>query len=163
MEHPVGMDDTAEDRRRRRAPQALFRLAERHAGSSRLRARAVSSATVQPAEAVRLVEVLAGGTATYAADEDRIDSEDLAAALTLVPHVRAELDETELGLLTMARGRGLTWLQIAEALGLGSAQAAQQRHDRLAARLDDNRDSGLSDGALESSGTSVSPDDVRRR
>ena len=63
----------------------------------------------------------------------------VTAALTLLPHVRAELDETELGLLTMARGRGLTWLEIAEALGLGSAQAAQQRHDRLAARLDDSR------------------------
>ena len=85
------------------------------------------------------MELLAAGTATYAADEDRVDSDDLAAALTLVPYVRAELDETELGLLTMARGRGLTWLQIAEALGLGSAQAAQQRHDRLAARLDDSR------------------------
>ena len=94
---------------------------------------------MQPAEAVRLVELLAAGTATYAADEDRVIFDDLAAALTLVPHVRAELDETELGLLTMARGLGLTWLQIAETQGLGSAQAAQQRHDRLAARLDDNR------------------------
>ena len=131
------MDETAEDRRRERAPRALFRLAERHAGSSRLRARAVSSATVQPSEAVRLVELLAVGTATYAAGEDQVDCDDLAAALTLVPHVRAELDETELGLLMMARGRGLTWVQIAEAQGLGSAQAAQQRHDRLAARLDD--------------------------
>jgi hypothetical protein len=30
-------------------------------------------------------------------------------------------------------------VQIAEALGLGSAQAAQQRHDRLAARLEDRQ------------------------
>lgn|SRR6478735_562218 len=133
------MDETAEDRRRKRAPRALFRLAERHAGSSRLRARAVNSAVVQPSEAVRLVELLSAGMATYAAGEDLVDCEDLAAALTLVPHVRAELDESELGLLTMARGRGLTWVQIAEAQGLGSAQAAQQRHDRLAARLEDSQ------------------------
>ena len=73
------------------------------------------------------------------AGEDLVDCEDLAAALTLVPHVRAELDESELGLLMMSRGRGLTWVQIAEALGLGSAQAAQQRHDRLAARLEDRQ------------------------
>jgi hypothetical protein len=139
MYHHVGMDQAAEDRRRRRAPHALFRLAERHASSSRLRARAVSSATVQPSEAVRLVELLSAGTATYAAGEDVVDAEDLTAALTLMPHVRAELDETELGLLVMSRGHGLTWVQIAEALGLGSAQAAQQRHDRLAARLEDRQ------------------------
>ena len=47
----------------------------------------------------------------------------------------ARRDETELGLLLMARGRGLTWAQLADGLGLGSAQAAQQRHDRLAARV----------------------------
>ena len=132
------MAKTAEDRRRERAPHALFRLTERHAGSSRLRGRAVSAATVPPSEAVRLVELLAAGAATYAAGEDRVDSDDLVAALTLVPHVRAELDESELGLLIMARGRGLTWQQIAEAQGLGSAQAAQQRHDRLAARIEDS-------------------------
>ena len=128
------MQQTAEDRRRKRAPRALFRLAERHAGSqSPARSCRQLRRPCNPAEAVRLVELLAAGTATYAAGEDRVDSDDLAAALTLVPHVRAELDETELGLLMMARGRGLTWMQIAEAQGLGSAQAAQQRHDRLAA------------------------------
>ena len=79
-------------------------------------------------------------TASYAAGEDLVDAEDLAAALTLMPHVRAELDETELGLLMMSRGHGLTWMQIAEAQGLGSAQAAQQRHDRLAGqKLEDRR------------------------
>ncbi|WP_247685718.1 hypothetical protein [Micromonospora sp. C31] len=40
----------------------------------------------------------------------------------------------EAGLLTLARGRGLTWQQIAFGLGLGSAQAAKQRHERLCAR-----------------------------
>ncbi|SDT14135.1 hypothetical protein SAMN04488543_3137 [Friedmanniella luteola] len=125
---------TAEDRRRRRAPAALFRLAERHAATDGARARQAGSATLLPQEAVRLVELLAAGTVGHLEGETRVDGEDLLAALTLLPQVRAELDETELGLLVMARGRGLTWVQIAEGLGLGSAQAAQQRHDRLAAR-----------------------------
>jgi len=129
---------TAEDRRRRRAPTALFTLAERHAGTEAARTRAAGSATLLPHEAVRLVELLAAGTARRADREPRVDRDDLLAALTLLPQVRAELDETELGLLVMARGRGLTWAQVAEGLGLGSAQAAQQRHDRLATRLQDD-------------------------
>lgn len=148
MSHDVDVQDTAEDRRRERAPRALIELTERHASSSRLRARAVSSAAAQPGEVVRLVELLAAGTASYAADEEQISSADLAAALTLVPHVRAELDETELGLLIMARGRGLTWRQIAEAQGLDSAQAAQQRHDRLTARVDNRLDRKESSAAV---------------
>jgi hypothetical protein len=126
---------TAEDRRRRRAPAALLGLAERHGGTSAARRRQAGAATLLPHEAVRLVELLAGGTAGHLDGEDRVDRDDLLAALTLLPSVRAELDETELGLLMMARGRGLTWAEVAEGLGLGSAQAAQQRHDRLAARL----------------------------
>lgn len=128
---------TAEDRRRRRAPAALVTLAGRHAGTWAARTRVAPSATLLPHEAVRLVELLAAGTAQYAEGESRVDGDDLLAALTLLPQVRAELDETELGLLAMARGRGLTWAQVAEGLGLGSAQAAQQRHDRLAARVQD--------------------------
>jgi hypothetical protein len=59
-------------------------------------------------------------------------------ALTLMPLVRAELDELELSLLTMARGRGMSWSQVAFGLGLGSAQAAQQRFDRLDRRAEAN-------------------------
>ncbi|GAA1840742.1 hypothetical protein ACFFOM_05630 [Microlunatus capsulatus] len=125
---------TAEDRRRRRAPAALVAVAERHAASPAARARTAPAATLLPHEAVRLVELLAAGTAQHEDAEPRVDADDLRAALTLLPQVRAELDETELGLLVMARGRGLTWAEVAEGLGLGSAQAAQQRHDRLAAR-----------------------------
>ncbi|GAA1431592.1 hypothetical protein GCM10009616_19060 [Microlunatus lacustris] len=129
---------TAEDRRRRRAPAALFALADRHAGTETARARVAGSVTLLPHEAVRLVELLAAGTARYADGDARVDRDDLLAALTLLPQVRAELDETELGLLAMARGRGLTWAQVADGLGLGSAQAAQQRHDRLATRVQDD-------------------------
>jgi hypothetical protein len=46
---------------------------------------------------------------------------------------RARLDERELDLIDRARRRGATWAEIARALGLGSRQAAEQRHRRLAA------------------------------
>ncbi|WP_207392779.1 hypothetical protein [Aeromicrobium sp. IC_218] len=89
---------------------------------------------VSPVEAVRLVALLTSGGASYLDEECEVDAEDLTAALTLVPLVRAELDELELGLQTAARSRGMTWADIAFGLGLGTAQAAKQRHDRLTAR-----------------------------
>lgn len=58
----------------------------------------------------------------------------LAAGLRLLAPARAELDAIEAGLLFAARAAGMTWPQIAEALGLGSAQAAQQRLARVLAR-----------------------------
>lgn len=63
-----------------------------------------------------------------------MDHADITAALTLVPLVRGEMDELEAGLLRMARGRGMTWQEIASGLGLGTPQAARQRYARLAAR-----------------------------
>ena len=66
------------------------------------------------------------------------DDEDAAAAavaaLQLLPAARAEIDQLETGLLFAARGLGLTWAQMANALGLNSPQACQQRLDRLTAR-----------------------------
>jgi hypothetical protein len=122
--------------RAERTYSALFRLAERHAATESDRARQVNPAMVGPHEAIRLVASLAGGSARYRDSEPEVDADDLTAALTLVPLVRAELDELELSLLLMARGRGMTWAQIAFGLGLGSAQAALQRSERLAARTD---------------------------
>jgi hypothetical protein len=122
--------------RAERTYTALFRLAERHASTPDARARQVNPSQVGPGEAVRLVAMLGGGSAAYADEEEKVDAADLTAALTLVPLVRAELEEQELSLILMARGRGMTWAEIAFGLGLGSAQAAQQRHDRLAARAE---------------------------
>lgn len=122
--------------RAERVYAALFRLAERHAATDAARSRQVNPAALSPHEAVRLVAILAGGSAQYADDEPAVDTADLAAALTLVPLVRSELDELELSLLLIARGRGMTWAEVAFGLGLRSAQAAQQRHDRLATRAD---------------------------
>jgi hypothetical protein len=44
------------------------------------------------------------------------------------------VDQLELGLLNAARGRELTWQAIAQGMGLNSAQAVKQRHDRLTER-----------------------------
>jgi hypothetical protein len=65
-----------------------------------------------------------------------LSEEDLLAALTLLPAARAEVDEVEAGLLFMARSSGLTWAEIADAMGFSSPQACQQRFNRLAARQD---------------------------
>jgi hypothetical protein len=52
---------------------------------------------------------------------------------------RERLDERELGLIERARWAGVTWTAIAQALGVASRQAAQQRHQRLAAALRSRR------------------------
>ena len=52
--------------------------------------------------------------------------------LRAIPAARARLDAEELALMDRARRSGATWTQIAEALGLGSRQAAEQRRLRLA-------------------------------
>jgi hypothetical protein len=60
--------------------------------------------------------------------------EELLAALTLLPAARAEADQAEAALLFTARAQGLSWPRISRAMGLGSAQAAQQRCDRVTGR-----------------------------
>ena len=121
--------------RAERTYAALFRIQERYAATEEARARLVNPHGLSPQEAVRLVASLGAGAVHYVDDaEPQVQDADLVAALTLLPLVRSELDELELALLRMARGEGMTWAQIAFGLGMGSAQAAQQRHDRLAAR-----------------------------
>src|SRR4051794_39087416 len=85
--------------RAERTYTALFRIAERHAPTATARARQVNPTMLGPHEASRLVAFLAGGSAVYQAGEPEVDSDDLTAALTLLPLVRAEQDELELGLL----------------------------------------------------------------
>ncbi|MBO3102327.1 DNA-binding protein [Cellulomonas sp. zg-ZUI168] len=60
--------------------------------------------------------------------------EDIASALALLPAARAEVDGLEDGLLFVARSAGLTWAQMAQAMGFNSPQACQQHYARLAAR-----------------------------
>ncbi|MFT3662893.1 MAG: hypothetical protein QM809_16410 [Gordonia sp. (in: high G+C Gram-positive bacteria)] len=63
-----------------------------------------------------------------------LSREELLSALTLLPAARAEQDGIESGLLFLARSEGLTWSQIAEAMGFRSRQACQQYADRLNTR-----------------------------
>ncbi|GAA1409695.1 DNA-binding protein [Oerskovia paurometabola] len=60
--------------------------------------------------------------------------EHLLDALALLPAARAEVDGLESGLLFTARSAGLTWAQIADAMGFNSPQACQQHFHRLTAR-----------------------------
>ena len=69
-----------------------------------------------------------------------VDREVVLAGLSLLDAARAALDQLEAALLFAARGGGVTWADIAEALGLGSAQAAQQRSERVSARITNGED-----------------------
>jgi len=124
----------ASQARAQREYAALFRLAERHGATDEQRRRQTLPVMLVPHEAVRLVVALAGGAALLEEGEPEIDNADLTAALSLVPRARHEMDELEAGLLLMARGRGLTWQEIAFGLGLGTPQAARQRYERLVGR-----------------------------
>ena len=62
--------------------------------------------------------------------------DELLGALSLLPAARAEVEGVEIGLLFGARSEGLTWAQIAEAMGFRSPQACQQYVNRLSARQD---------------------------
>ncbi|MGW2226729.1 DNA-binding protein [Streptomyces formicae] len=123
-----------EQARAHRVYASLMRVAERHAADEHQRARQVHPTVLGPHEAVRLVAFLLSGAARPAEGEPEVDHADITAALTLLPMVRGELDELETGLLQMARGRGMTWPEIAFGLGLGTPQAARQRYERLASR-----------------------------
>ncbi|MFD7699337.1 DNA-binding protein [Streptomyces caelestis] len=125
--------DTA---RVRRVHASLFRIAERHAATDAQRRRQIHPGVIGPHEAVRLVAFLLSGAALPEDGEPEVDRADITAALSLVPRARAEMDELEVGLLQMARGRGMTWPEIAFGLGLRSPQAARQRYERLAGRTD---------------------------
>ncbi|MFB9621981.1 DNA-binding protein [Nonomuraea helvata] len=125
-----------EQARAQRVHASLFRIAERHGATDEQRGRQVHASTIGPHEAVRLVAFLLSGAAQLDDDEPEVDHADITAALSLLPLVRGELDALEAGLLQMARGRGMTWQEIAFGLGLGTAQAARQRHERLADRVE---------------------------
>lgn len=134
-QHPFSRPDP-ERARRARAPEALFRITERHASGA---ARALWQERRLPMsahEAIRRVSDLAAGSVVPEEGAPDVDEADLAAALTLVPLARAEFDQMEVGLLTMAKGRGMTWQELAYGLGLGTAQAARQRHERLRSRTE---------------------------
>ncbi|WP_239095947.1 DNA-binding protein [Micromonospora lutea] len=120
--------------RAHRSYAALQRLTERHAATEQQRHRHTNPYAADPYEAIAVLLALAAGAAEPVPGEEPVDEADLLAALTLFPHLRAEIDAMEAGLFRLARSRGLTWQAIGQGLGLGSAQAAKQRSDRLTTR-----------------------------
>ncbi|WP_058043432.1 hypothetical protein [Streptomyces roseifaciens] len=124
----------ADQARAQRVYASLFRIAERHAATDEQRRRQTHPSVLGPHEAVRLVSFLLSGAAQPVDGEPEVDRTDITAALSLIPSARGEMDELETGLLQMARGRGMTWQEIAFGLGLSTPQAARQRYERLAGR-----------------------------
>jgi hypothetical protein len=90
----------------------------------------------QPPSAVDLIHF-----ALWSASTGIIDERALLASLTLLPAARAEVDQVEAALLLTARSHGLSWPRISRAMGLASAQAAQQRFDRVSGRVQNRRGS----------------------
>jgi hypothetical protein len=117
----VADEDRAQAEHERAARERLL-----HRGADQLDDRPWRPAPV-PASAVDLVQF-----ALWRSGD--LGPEDLLSALTLLPAARAEVDGLEDGLLFVARSAGLTWAQIAEAMGFKSRQACQQHYARLAAR-----------------------------
>lgn len=113
--------DRAQAQHEHEAREHLLRL-----GADRLGERPWRPAPA-PASAVDLVQYALWRSGDLA-------PEDLLSALTLMPAARAEVDGLEDGLLFVARSAGLTWAQIAEAMGFRSRQACQQHYARLTAR-----------------------------
>ena len=81
----------------------------------------------QPPSAVDLVRF-----AVWRGQGDKVNDEEV----TLLPAARAEMEQLETALLFTARAQGLSWGRISRAMGLGSAQAALQRFDRLTGRVE---------------------------
>jgi len=79
--------------------------------------------------------VTSAGSPHRAAGDDRPrpGARDILDAVLQIAQARQDLEQQERQLLQLARSRAddrrpLTWAEIADALGLGSAQAAQQRY-----------------------------------
>lgn len=84
------------------------------------------------------VESADGGSVTggpSGSDSTVANTGALLSALTLLPAARAEVEGLEAGLLFTARSAGLTWAQIADAMGFRSPQACQQHFMRLSGRV----------------------------
>ena len=85
----------------------------------------------QPPSAADLIHFALWHDPVHGAGEDI-----LLAALTLLPAARAEMEQAEAAVLWTARVGGLSWPQISRAMGLASAQAAQQRFGRVTGRVE---------------------------
>jgi hypothetical protein len=116
-------DDQAQARREHEARALLL-----DGGADQLERRPWQHGAMPPS-AVDLIQFVLWRSSDAAPDKDLA-----VAGLRLLAAARAELEQLETGLMFTARGLGLTWAEMARALGLNSPQACQQRLDRLAAR-----------------------------
>jgi hypothetical protein len=114
-------DDQIRAEREHRARERLASL-----GPGRIEPRPWRPAPVPPS-AVDLVDAYLA----WDGDDAAARREGALAALELMAAARAEIDQLETALLFTARGLDLTWAQMAQAMGLNSPQACQQRLDRL--------------------------------
>lgn len=117
------LDDQAQARREHDARRLLL---ER--GADQLARRPWQHGRMPPS-AVDLIQFV-----LWQSTEEQAERDTALAGLRLLAAARAELEQLETGLMFTARGLGLTWAEMARALGLNSPQACQQRLDRLAAR-----------------------------
>lgn len=116
--------DNAEADREHRAQNRLLAL-----GADQLEARPWRPEPAPPT-AVDLTQFALSSSSDLSPD-------DLLTSLALLPAARAELDGVEIGLIFAARNDGLTWAQIAAAMGFRSPQACQQYVARLSSRHDE--------------------------
>lgn len=89
-----------------------------------------ASPAIEALAMVQAVRTASGGTATTGT-EPAIGPADLLAALTVLRHLRDELASWEPQLITAARDQGVSWADLAPALGVTSRQAAERRYLRL--------------------------------
>ncbi|MEV0588067.1 DNA-binding protein [Nonomuraea sp. NPDC050310] len=120
---PAAQDDQAQARREQEARERLLTR-----GADALEPRPWRPPPVPPS-AVDLVQFAVWRQA-------ELTPEDALSALALLPAARAEVDGLESALLFIARSAGLTWAQMAQAMGFNSPQACQQHYNRLTARQD---------------------------
>lgn len=125
--HDLAGADLADQARARREHDAQDRILAM--GADQLDARPWRPAPTPPT-AADLAQYALWRAVDLAPDE-------LLSALNLIPAAKAEIEGVETGLLFVARSAGLTWAQIADAMGFRSPQACQQYFTR---RLDARQD-----------------------
>jgi hypothetical protein len=95
--------------------------------------RGLDTTTAPAHEALALVQavVTASGGGATTETATATGPADLLAALTVLRHLRDELTAWEPRLITAARRQGVSWAELAPALGVTSRQAAERRYLRL--------------------------------
>lgn len=117
----AGSGEHPQLRREREAQERLLRL-----GASELAPRPWRPGPMPPT-AVDLTQFAVWRSAD-------LEPDDLLQSLALLPAARDEVEGVEVGLVFSARSAGLTWAQIAGAMGFRSPQACQQHITRLSTR-----------------------------